>query len=335
MATERERQLLILLQSLTPQAYMDMYEQGVSSQLGEQVPYTGRVIAAGLGGDAIAAADELYQVWEQGYSPEDAARMFSTAISQKDFVVTPEDQEKIISAFMNDVQNKAKVGTPNANPLAAFQEMGMPELAALAPALQKQLEQQEARTIKPAASTMQWLKELEDKANAEITQSQQEIAAYTSGEKQRPKGVFENVAGGFLRFAAPVAAGLGTAGAVMASPFTGGATLAAVPVLAGLAAGTIASGGASAGTNALLNWAYGDKDKKWIAEKTAPELADIAREEERLRYVQQMAKQQGGIAREAQKVFDKRFADFLARQGGAQMSPFDVERSALIRSIGG
>ena len=321
MATERERQLLALLQSMSPDVYTSMYDQGLAAQQAEQAPYTGRVLAAGLGGDAIKATDELYQVWEQGYSPEDAARMFATAVSQGDFVVTPEDQQKIVAAFMDDVKSKAKSGSVNTSPIAAFSKMDMPELAALAPALQAEQSFQQAGQVQPSSSTLSWLKELQDKANMDLN-------AITSGENKRSPGLFEKIASPLLKTAAPIVGGLGAAGLTMLAPFTGGASLAAVPVAAGLAAGAVGAGTSGAVTNALLNWAYGDKDKKWAEENTS-------RINETLKYVKQEALRQERFNEDAQKIADKLYADYLKKNNLKPLSPFDMGVTSLARSIGG
>lgn len=337
--TERERQMLLLLQSLTPQAYADLYQGGMQGQAGAVPILEGPILAAGfdttISPDAMKGVQELYDLWNQGVDPAEAARAFTMAIANKEYTIDPVDQEKILANFSNDVQAMSKSKPTETSPYAVFGKMDMPELAMLAPALQEMQKQQQMQTIGPSANTLKYLEEIKQKADAEIAQSQKEISAYTSGEKKRPKGVFENIAGGFLKSAAPIVAGIGTAGAIAASPFTGGATLAAIPVLAGLAGGTVAAGGTSAGANALLNWAYGGKDKAWAEKKIAPELEDIKKQEERLQYVKQMAAQQAGIAREAQKIFDKRFAAFLESQGGAPPNAFDVARQNLIRGISG
>lgn len=167
--------LLQYLSQLTPQDFASLL--GMAEQ-GDAVGGTGRLAAAGLGPEAYIVANGLYTALEQGMSPDEAIASFVDAESRNPGKISPEEREKIINLFVEDVkQNNQRVGE-NAN-LEFLKSLGMEEAALLIPALQRDV----ASTPSNYSRSEQYLPDLQ---NA-MLKLQESLSSRREGVAKREK----------------------------------------------------------------------------------------------------------------------------------------------------
>lgn len=167
--------LLQYLSQLTPQDFASLL--GMAEQ-GGAVGGTGRLAAAGLGPEAYIVANGLYSALEQGMSPDEAIASFVDAESRNPGKISPEEREKIINLFVEDVkQNNQRVGE-NAN-LEFLKSLGMEEAALLIPALQRDV----ASTPSNYSRSEQYLPDLQ---NA-MLKLQESLGSRRQGVAERKK----------------------------------------------------------------------------------------------------------------------------------------------------
>jgi hypothetical protein len=146
--------LLQYLSQLTPQDFASLL--GMAEQ-GGTAGNTGRLAAAGLSPNAYAAANVLYSLVDQGMSPDEAVSNFVQSETNTSGVISPEEREKVINLFVEDVKESNKRVGENAN-LDFLKSMGMEEAALLIPALQRDI----ASTPQQYSRSEQYLPDLQN-----------------------------------------------------------------------------------------------------------------------------------------------------------------------------
>lgn len=167
--------LLQYLSQLTPQDFASLL--GMADQ-GGAVGSTGRLAAAGLSPNAYAAANVLYGLVDQGMSPDQAVASFVQSEANTSGVISPEEREKVINLFVDDIkQSNQRVGE-NQN-LELLKSLGMEEAALLIPALQRDM----AGTASQYSRSEQYLPDLQ---NA-MLKLQESSASRREGVKKKEK----------------------------------------------------------------------------------------------------------------------------------------------------
>jgi hypothetical protein len=170
--------LLQYLSQLTPQDFASLL--GMAEQ-GGAAGGTGRLAAAGLSPNAYAAANVLYSLVDQGMSPDEAVSNFVQSETNTSGVISPEEREKVINLFVEDVKESNKRVGENAN-LDFLKSMGMEETALLIPALQRDI----ASTPQQYSRSEQYLPDLQNamlKLQESSTSRREGVAKREKAEK--------------------------------------------------------------------------------------------------------------------------------------------------------